>query len=108
MLQRPAVHVLRLCNKKVGIKEQLWLEEALLRHDTRNWCLLKDGEPRQARPTIVLGIGGKAARLVDLERVVQDKVPLVRRFSGGGTVIVDQDSLFVTFIMNTVRKEVKA
>ena len=106
MLRRPAVHLLRL-SKAVGIKDQLRLEEALLRHDTRNWCVLKDGEPTgtTARPTIVLGIGGKAAKLVELERVHQDRVPLVRRFSGGGTVIVDHDSLFITFIMNTVSKE---
>lgn len=105
MLRRPAVHLLRL-SKAVGIKDQLRLEEALLRHDTRNWCLLKDGEPTglMAQPTIVLGIGGKAAKLVELERVHQDRVPLVRRFSGGGTVIVDHDSLFISFIMNTVSK----
>lgn len=107
MSSRPAVHLLRL-SKAVGIKEQLWLEEALLRHDTRNWCVLKDGEPAgaTAHPTIVLGIGGKAAKLVELERVTQDQVPLVRRFSGGGTVVVDHDSLFVTFIMNTVHRVV--
>jgi lipoate-protein ligase A len=63
---------------------------------------MKDGEPPQTKPTIVLGIGGKAAKLVQLEHVAKDGVPLLRRFSGGGTVIVDQDSLFVTFIMNTV------
>lgn len=66
-------------------------------------CLLKDGEAPGAKPTIVLGIGGKADKLVHLDRTAQDGIPLLRRFSGGGTVIVDQDSLFVTFIMNTVR-----
>ncbi len=50
----------------------------------------------------MLGIGGKAEKLVHLERTVRDGVALLRRFSGGGTVIVDQDSLFATFIMNTV------
>lgn len=51
----------------------------------------------------MLGIGGKADRLVHLDRAARDGVPLLRRFSGGGTVVVDEDSLFVTFIMNTVR-----
>lgn len=51
----------------------------------------------------MLGIGGKADKLVHLDRTASDGVPLLRRFSGGGTVIVDEDSLFVTFIMNTVR-----
>lgn len=64
---------------------------------------MKDGEAPGARPTIVLGIGGKADKLVHLNRTARDGVPLLRRFSGGGTVIVDEGSLFVTFIMNTVR-----
>jgi hypothetical protein len=29
--------------------------------------------------------------------------PVVRRFTGGGTVVVDIDTLFVSFIMNSVR-----
>lgn len=33
---RPALHLLRLA-RSVGIREQLWIEEALLRHDKRNW-----------------------------------------------------------------------
>lgn len=66
-------------------------------------CILKDGELPGAKPTIVLGIGGKPDQLVHLDRTTKDNVGLLRRFSGGGTVIVDQDSLFATFIMNTVR-----
>lgn len=70
-------------------------------------CILKDGELPGAKPTIVLGIGGKADQLVHVDRTSKDNVGLLRRFSGGGTVIVDQDSLFATFIMNTVRACVK-
>ena len=33
---RPALSLLRL-GRNVTIKEQLWIEEALLRHDKRNW-----------------------------------------------------------------------
>lgn len=33
---RPALSLLRL-GRGVGVREQLWLEEALLRHDRRNW-----------------------------------------------------------------------
>lgn len=32
--------------------------------------------------------------------MLQDRVPVVRRFSGGGTVIVDSGTIFVTFICN--------
>ncbi|XP_055832794.1 uncharacterized protein LOC129901581 isoform X3 [Solanum dulcamara] len=31
----------------------------------------------------------------------QDKIPVVKRFSGGGTVIVDHQTVFITFICNT-------
>lgn len=31
------------------------------------------------------------------------KVPLIKRFSGGGTVIVDGSTIFASLIMNQVR-----
>ncbi len=77
------------------IFEQLQLEEALLRTDTRSFCIVNRGSPR----SIVLGISSKAEELVDVERAQRDQIPLIKRFSGGGTVIVDEQTLFVTFIM---------
>ncbi|XP_074361478.1 uncharacterized protein LOC141701733 isoform X2 [Apium graveolens] len=38
--------------------------------------------------------------LVEINSVLRDKVPVIRRFSGGGTVIVDTGTIFVTFICN--------
>lgn len=38
--KRPALSLLRL-GRGVGIREQLWLEEALLRHDKRNWWVVE-------------------------------------------------------------------
>lgn len=38
-------------------------------------------------PAVVIGTGGKVAEEVHLERLRADGVPLVRRFSGGGTVV---------------------
>lgn len=32
--------------------------------------------------------------------MLRDGVPVIRRFSGGGTVIVDHGTIFVTFICN--------
>lgn len=83
--------------QNMPIAEQLQIEEQLLRHDTRNICLINEGTP----PTIVLGISGKAEELVDLPKAEQHNVPVIRRFSGGGTVIVDEETVFVTFICNT-------
>jgi len=78
------------------IFNQLQIEEALLRSSNLNACLINRGSP----PAIVMGISGKAEELLDLEKVKRDKIPIIRRFSGGGTVIVDENTLFFTFIFS--------
>ena len=80
------IHLLRLNN--YPIFKQLQLEEALLRADTRNFCLINEG----SEDAIVLGISGKPEN--------QSHLPMIRRFSGGGTVVVDEHTHFVTFICN--------
>lgn len=47
---------------------------------------------------IILGIGGKMDRLVNVPAARRDGVLVLRRFSGGGTVVVDHNSLWTTFI----------
>jgi lipoate-protein ligase A len=78
------------------IFEQLKLEEALLRGTDWNFCIVNRGSPR----AIVMGISGKPEVLLDLKKVQKDKIPVIKRFSGGGTVIVDEDTLFITFILS--------
>ncbi len=80
--------------ENVPIFEQLQVEEALLRADESNWCIVNIGSSR----AIVLGISGKVPELVDTEKAREDNVLLIKRFSGGGTVIVDEDTLFSSFI----------
>lgn len=82
--------------KNLHIFEQLQIEEALLRNDDRNWCLINYGSP----PAIVLGISGAPFELVSSQRFQQKPLPLIRRFSGGGTVIVDHNTYFYTLIGN--------
>ncbi len=79
------------------IYEQLQLEEALLRNDDQNWCIINEGSPK----AIVLGISGNPEHMIDLKYMSQKPVPLIRRFSGGGTVFVDENTHFVTFIGNS-------
>lgn len=50
------------------------------------------------RPTVVMGIGGKTEKLIDISLVKQRGIQVVRRFTGGGTVVIDQDSLFASLI----------
>lgn len=80
--------------KSYPIYQQLLLEEKLLRTTQENWCLINEGSSL----AIVMGISGKQEELIDSQRVTQDAIPLIRRFSGGGTVVVDENTLFITFI----------
>lgn len=88
------LHYLELRN--FPILEQLRLEEALLRVDDRNWCLINRGSPR----SIVMGISGKAEEVSFLNKVQDANIPVIKRYSGGGTVIVDSDTVFISFIAN--------
>ncbi|XP_052189025.1 uncharacterized protein LOC127799232 isoform X3 [Diospyros lotus] len=83
--------------KGLPILKQLHLEEQLLRTSSDNWCLINDGTDA---PTIVMGLSGKPFELLELGSVLQDQIPVIRRFSGGGTVIVDSGTIFVTLICN--------
>ena len=87
------MHTLNLVHvKELPIFEQLQLEEALLRANDENWCIINESSPMKA---IVMGIPEK---LIDLEKQKRDGIPLIKRFSGGGTVIVDEKTLFVSLI----------
>lgn len=87
--------VLQLVECSIPIVEQLAIEEALLRVEHGNWCLLNHNSP----PAIILGLSSSLEELVDQERLLQKPIPLIRRFSGGGTVVVDEDTLFFTLIL---------
>lgn len=78
------------------IYDQLQLEEFLLRNKEENYCLINVG----SKPAIVMGVSGKANEWIDVSRAEKNKVPIIKRFSGGGTVFVDTNTLFVSFIFN--------
>lgn len=94
MSYHQTIYVLRL--DKTSIFRQLQIEEALLRNDWRNVCILNHGSCE----AVVMGISGRPERLLDADKLVSMNVPLIKRFSGGGTVFVDSDTLFVTFILD--------
>lgn len=83
--------------KGMPILQQLEMEERLLRTSLENWCVINDGTDKR---NIVMGISGKPAELVEISPVLEDKIPVIRRFTGGGTVIVDHGTIFVSFICN--------
>jgi lipoate---protein ligase len=86
------VHLLHL--KNTPIFDQLKIEEALLRSNDENWCLINEG----SLPSIVMGISGKPREWIDIKKIQTAPLPLIKRYSGGGTVIVDDATLFVSFI----------
>jgi lipoate-protein ligase A len=94
-MQRPTIHYIRLDGWPIF--KQLQLEEALMRADDRNWCLINQG----SEAAVVMGISGKQELLIDSAHHQKHPVPVIRRFSGGGTVYVDHNTLFVTFICNS-------
>lgn len=94
-LSKAPLNVIRA--RGMAILDQLRLEEALLRSTKSNWLLINDGA---ASPAVVLGISGDAHKLVHVESAREARVPLIKRFTGGGTVIVDKNTVFVTMIMN--------
>lgn len=87
------IHLIQL--KNTPIFEQLQLEEALLRSDERSFCIINHGSAK----AIILGISGDPAAHLNVDAVRKAKIPVIKRFSGGGTVIVDENTLFITFII---------
>ena len=76
------------------IYDQLCLEEQLLRGSNNNYCIINRG----SAPAIVMGIGTQPDQVVHQDNLSRDPIPLIQRFSGGGTVVVDEETLFTTFI----------
>eukprot|EP00501_MAST-03F_sp_TOSAG23-6_P001360 GSMAST32.ASY1.ANO1.1412.1 assembled CDS len=96
-MQRSLVKLVRL-PASMPIMQQLLIEEALLRGDNANWCILSECS---GPPTIVMGVAGKPDDLLNVELVRKEKIPTIRRFSGGGTVVVDVGTLFASFIFRS-------
>jgi lipoate-protein ligase A len=82
--------------ENTAIFDQLLLEEALLRADQGNWCLFNTGSP----PAVILGISSQIEEWINRDQLTRDPIPLIRRFSGGGTVVVGPQTLFVTLIVD--------
>ncbi|KAJ1418569.1 hypothetical protein B484DRAFT_400440 [Ochromonadaceae sp. CCMP2298] len=82
----------------VSIFDQLCFEELLLRTTTDNVVVINHKIPSSS---IVLGFSGKPHELLHLDAVKRDSVEVIRRFTGGGTVVVDPSTVFVSFIFNS-------
>lgn len=81
----------------IPILQLLHLEEKLLRTSSDNWFIVNEGT---INPTIVMGISGKPSELIEIKPILRDGIPVIKRFTGGGTVIVDHGTIFASIICN--------
>lgn len=88
----PKLNFIQLIN--TPIYQQLHLEEALLRGCNENYCIINQGSPK----ALILGVSSKKEEWINISRHNEHPLPIIRRFTGGGAVAIDEDTLFVTFI----------
>lgn len=84
---------------QVPIFEQLYIEEALLRNSSDNFLITNTNLPE----AIVLGASRRLSLDVNVSAALQNKIPVIKRFSGGGSVFLDQDSVMVSWIANSAQ-----
>lgn len=82
--------------KDVSIFDQLQFEECFLRTNEGDLCIINEG----SSPAIVMGISGKPKEVINFDKFSQTPLPIIKRYSGGGTVVVDKNTLFISFICN--------
>ena len=121
------ISFLDLRGSGLSVLERLLLEECLLQqqqhdNDRQSWVIagyhdatqhrylkntttkileppyMQQAVDRNESAVIVMGIGGKAEKLLHIDKVRQDAVMTIKRFSGGGTVVIDHDSIWTTII----------
>lgn len=88
------IHLLKLRN--TPIEKQLAIEEKLLREDTRSFVVIGTELPQ----AIVMGSSQKKEEVIHLDRAKESDVPIIQRYSAGGCVILDRDTIMVSFILN--------
>jgi lipoate-protein ligase A len=71
----------------------LALEEVLLKRRTEDYLILYINDP-----SVIIGKHQSAHREVNTKFITENKIPVIRRISGGGTVFHDRGNLNFTFI----------
>ena len=89
------LNVIRVQN--MPVLDMLRLEESLFRHDSNNWCVINSGTP----PCVVVGRSSVIEDTVHVENTRAARIPIIRRFTGGGVVYVHLPYFFVTFFPET-------
>lgn len=90
--------MVRLREGECTVMRQLQLEEALFRASSGTHLLLNEGPAPPA--SAVLGRSNRVDDLLDSASAARVGVPAIRRFTGGGTVLVDSNSLLTSLVAN--------
>jgi lipoate-protein ligase A len=96
MLSRSGINLNVLEFDHLPIFEQLRIEEALLRAGEGNWCIINRGSDL----AVVMGVSATPHEVVEIDRAKKMGATIIRRFSGGGTVVVDKETCFFTIILD--------
>ena len=88
------IEIIKLQN--TCIKEQLALEERLLKEEDGSYLIINSGPPT----AIVMGSSQKAHEVVNIPLAKQKDVPIIQRYSAGGCVILDKDTIMVSLIIS--------
>lgn len=88
------VNIIQLEN--TPIEQQLKIEHQLLQKDDRSFVLINKNPP----PAIVMGSSQKTHQVIHEEKAISKGIPIIQRYSAGGCVILDKDTLLVSFILN--------
>jgi lipoate-protein ligase A len=95
------LRVLRI-ESPLPIFQQLLIEEGLLRASSDNWLIVSRSPINQK--SIVMGLSSanpkKLPNLIHAQKCHDDQIQVIKRFSGGGTVYIDKETLFVSVIFN--------
>ncbi len=73
--------------KNLWVYTLLQIEESLLRNSHENWCIINEG----TSAAVVHGV-----KYTPILSPLQQ----IQRFSGGGSVVVDENTIFLTFILS--------
>jgi lipoate-protein ligase A len=78
------------------IKKQLTLEKRLLQEEDGSYLIIN----KSPLPAIVMGSSQKAEEVINVAKAAEKSIPIIQRFSAGGCVILDKDTIMVSFIIS--------
>lgn len=93
--------MLRLLRTNLPVFDMLKMEEAIFRtKNSGNWIIFNNLS--DTKPSVVCGLGQNKiiSELINVEAAKWHNIPVIRRFTGGGSVLTDHNTFFISFIFD--------